>query len=339
MVEHFNPLGEKSDSPDVLPSEIANKGLVDSIKYLYAASNVQTIGLRRHIPDKEGGWPDLPRGVSETGTATIEANAIAGHIIRDVWPEIHTWIAEHSGGVAEGHGVNAAALYEMDEKKIRTQFLINPETGFKKLRVNTLSTCLHFMHKEFDARMRQGDPAVARLNTLLRKPAYTMYGQDPRVMIQAGFITAADVVWGIFNTLPKVYKQQHRREMTATDFRAIMPSAKNFALAIAGADLRTLNSLQKVLEGESYQMYVATLEMQGLCINESRGIPQLDMTPEALQEFAKNYIKKAKSPSVRTGCPALAVPGQEGPNVVSEFFDWARGLTEKYYLPTLDKKL
>jgi len=337
MIEGYTPLPEKM--PDI-PEEAVSKGLVAFLKYLHAEGNLRPVGLRKHIASAGNGTlHNELTGFSDKDSRVIEANAIGAHLITQIWPKMHVWMQANPGQVGQAVDMHASTLADVPETTLAQRFLVNPNAGFGDLRKYAIDTCQHFVNKEVSGALDRGDPAASRLRSIMLDPFYKSYQNDPAMFVVSGFVTANDTIWGILNSIHHVYRKQYGEEPTREMYHKLALSGKDLALTIATAQLGVFSVFRGHVEGDDYNRYISRLFLNGLAIVGDKDTSRLDFTPDVLRAIGKEYLSKIGDyqPVARTGCPALVAPGIEGPNVISEYFDWAQELGEKYYLPMLEK--
>jgi hypothetical protein len=329
-----------------MPEEVIAGGLNSVLKYVQERQNIRPVGLRKLIPkveEQERAQSDvaaMPQGLSQG----IEANAIAGHLLGSTWPSIAGWTKEHPGKIVSPNGLASDALHEMKDNDVLMRFVTNAESGFRDMRVGSQAIAKHFINAECRSRREEGDKVLARLEHLLKDKAYEVYKNNPESYLLAGFITASDITWGLFNTIPMLYRRRYGKEITPEAYSEIAVSAKELALSMAGLNLELMTVVRLEIEGDDYDRYSDLLEMQNLRLTEHNGHMGINLTESALRNIVSRYEFKgqlreafgmADQETLKSGCPALFVSGQEGANVIEDYFNWSLSLVEKYYFPTL----
>jgi len=329
-----------------MPEEVIAGGLTSVLQYVQRRQNIRPVGLRKLIPNvaeqdrtQEAAAP-MPQNVSQG----IEANAIASHLLGSTWPAIAGWMKQHPGKIASGHGLDSDALHELKDEDLQMRFLTNPESGFRDMHKNSQAIAQHFINAECRSRRGQGDKVLGRLEHILKSDEYKSYKNKPESYLLAGFVTASDIVWGLFNTIPMLYRRQYKKEITPEEYKEIAASAKQLALGMAGLNVDLLTTVRHQIEGSDYERYSTMLEMQNLRLVEQGGHIGVDLTEGALKSIISTYELKgqileafgmAGKETLKSGCPALFVSGQEGANIIEDYIDWSHSLVEKYYFPTL----
>jgi len=144
------------------------------------------------------------------------------------------------------------------------------------------------------------------------------------------------VISNFLRILPEVYTREYGRAPSKQEMKKLVQSALPLILSIAQLDVNTFGA---VIHSISPKMDTAALLSNRshyfnpnvfMVIREKDKL-SLEVRPECLDEI-EDLIKDYENTAIHTGCPALFVKGQDGKNVISEFYNWISKLYEKFYI-------
>ncbi len=260
-------------------------------------------------------------------------NGIKSEDGHDKYPGLKEWISQNPPGfLAVVHHQIFPATRERVLELVTKKRSAGEVLDF--LKDSTLATFVEYMKRwysyhENDQSQTYSNKAFARYLKVIeeRKRLQPTASQLEKVptQIEAGILTAMDVIWGTFRSIAPLYGRQYKRFIKKQELFELAKNSLPLALKIASTELGVFIQLREFSQEEG---------MDALRIIEENGKLKLDLTEEALSKI------KIENPAerLRTGCPAIVAKGSDGRSMMFEMHEWLFKIAEEFYFPRVLKK-
>jgi pyrroline-5-carboxylate reductase len=154
-------------------------------------------------------------------------------------------------------------------------------------------------------------------------------------LILSGLNTATDAILNIFKVIPAVYRDIHHPTIiSSTEARSIAHDSKKLIVIMASMGISGLVELEKYLSpsGDRSSYHFSHFTLDEKIVGTQKKLI-LSVKPEDIQKIKAAVHEQ----EVVTGCPALAIDGPSGQNIVHEFYDWLYAIADQHYFPFLDE--
>lgn len=332
-------------SSEVFEGQNKNKNSVELMQDLQ--KNIPRVNLRNELSNLiEGQIPEAEVASEDESAIKVEVNALAALAIQEVWKESSEWIKEHPPGFGtkKNEPYQPYYLAAVDEEEIKKRCSLPGQ--FPSDVVGTIDLFTQDVVQYFSSQWRKSheqslksksEQELDRSDRIYRRyKDLTVSGKtdvkgvtDPDLHLAAGINTAREMIFDVFKILPSIYYKERGVGITQSQLDQLLDSSLPIILAIAAGHREVM---QKIYSSISNQ--------QGKGFNSDAftivGNEQ-DLKLEINHDLLKHLAGTIETNKVRTGCPAMASKGEEGPNVVVDMYNWYKDLAKKFYTPNIDK--
>ncbi len=323
-----------------------NSNSMDTIRSLLHTKEIGSqVNLRTRVHELAAG--------AEVADNKSDFMALTAIFIAEAWQqEVAPWIREHNGAlpvrrIVEGQGLifTAATDADFEDKKYPEDILAEIEGDINNFLLEKIQ---NWQHKREQSLSQSVQPDVPG-NEVLRNKQFgalmdfirerNLAGSttdSPAEHIFNGIGTATNVVLGIAKVIPAVYREAfHPQTISAAEARAIMLESRRMIIIMASMFINTFIKLETMLVRDKQQRQEYDFRQFHLTTTDRQGHPTfaLHINKDVLAALKASAFQH----DVTTGCPALAINGPSGKNIIEEFYEWVFTILEKHYFPFFDK--
>ncbi len=281
--------------------------------------------------------------------------ALTGIFIAEAWAEAVPWMKEFPGSVPSLHFKRESiSEFEPLSESFFKSFL--PEEVIDNIRRELL---IFFNQKFFEWQQKREAMYAIRLSPeedlkvdqydhlhgliKKRKVANEFAPADLVNHISNGMGTAINVIMNIAKVIPLVFYKERKKIIGGQEFLTILRNSKKMIGLLATMFINDFLDLESWLKKKKKNnLSIDSFSLSGYDFRKFKLVTAVkDGQEKEAVTIDADLMQSLKTQMIRetevTGCPALAVFGPDGKNVIEEFIDWMMLILEKYYAPALDR--
>ncbi len=255
--------------------------------------------------------------------------ALTALYIKEAWTPMYEWIHKHDQGLpihpnrTTGDFSIAPSDYYRQEKFA--------EDIIEDIKSKVQAFCLTGITRWLATKSSDNNPQYKHFTTLVSLDNKVNNAGEH---IFSGLNTATNAILNIFKVIPAIYRDTyHPTIISSAEARSIAHDSKKLIVVMASMGISGLVQLEEhlSLNGDRSNYHFSHFTLDEKTVGTQKKLI-LGVKPEDIRKIKATVHEQ----EIVTGCPALAIDGPSGQNIVHEFYDWLYAIADQHYFPFFD---